>query len=80
MFVDPGKEAAGATGALDTFFGHIFRLAEKPMEGWQQFVVHARDERGDPVADYLVEVLRKDTSKDQKPDLPRFSHSIAFCI
>jgi hypothetical protein len=40
MLVDPGKEAAGATGTLKTFFGHIFHLAEKPMEGWQQFVVH----------------------------------------
>jgi hypothetical protein len=30
------------------------------MDGWQQFVVHARDERGDPVTDYLIDVLRKD--------------------
>src|SRR5271154_6433419 len=60
MLVDPGKEAAGATGALKTFFGHLFHLAEKPIEGRQQFVVHARDERGDPVTDYLIEVLRKD--------------------
>jgi hypothetical protein len=59
MLVDPGKEAAGVTGALKTFFGHI-HLAEKQMEGWQQFVVHARDERGEPVTDYLVEVLRQD--------------------
>ena len=35
-------------------------MAEHPMQGWQQFVVHARDERGDPVTDYLIEVLRKD--------------------
>jgi hypothetical protein len=60
MLVNPGKDAAGATGALKTFFGHLFHLAEKPMEGWQQFVVHARDERGDPVTDYLIEVLRKE--------------------
>ncbi len=33
------------------------------MEGWQQFIVHARDERGDPVTDYLVDVLRKDGDK-----------------
>jgi hypothetical protein len=31
------------------------------MEGWQQFVVHARDERGDGVSDYMIEVL---TEKD----------------
>ena len=30
------------------------------MDGWQQFVVHARDERGDPVTDYLVDVLRQE--------------------
>ena len=60
MLIDPGKDAAGATGALKTFFGHIFHLAEKPMEGWQQFVVHASDERGDPVTDYMIDVLRKD--------------------
>ena len=60
MLVDPGKDAAGAPGALKTYFGHIFNLAGQEMEGWQQFVVHARDERGDPVTDYLIEVLRKD--------------------
>ena len=27
------------------------------MEGWQQFVVHARDERGDGISDYMIEVL-----------------------
>jgi hypothetical protein len=59
MLVDPGKDAAGAVGALKTYFGHLFHLAEHPMEGWQQFVVHARDERGDPVTDYLIEVLRR---------------------
>ena len=30
------------------------------MEGWQQFVVHARDERGDGVSDYMIEVLTKE--------------------
>jgi hypothetical protein len=60
MLLDPGKDAAGAVGALKTYFGHLFHLAGHPMEGWQQFVVHARDERGDPVTDYLIEVLRKD--------------------
>jgi hypothetical protein len=60
MLVDPGKDAAGAGGAFKTFFGHLFHLAGKPMEGWQQFVVYARDERGDPITDYMIEVLRKD--------------------
>lgn len=33
------------------------------MEGWQQFVVHARDEPRDGVSDYIIEVL---TEKDNK--------------
>ena len=60
MLIDPGKDAAGLAGAFKTFFGHLVGMAGQQMEGWQQFVVHARDERGDPVTDYLVEVLRKD--------------------
>lgn len=60
MLIDPGKDAAGAAGNLKSYFGQLFNLAGSPMEGWQQFVVHARDERGDPVTDYLIEVLRKD--------------------
>jgi hypothetical protein len=63
MLVDPGKEAAGITGEFKTFFGHLFHSAEHRMEGWQQFVVRARDERGDPVTDYLIDVLRKDGEK-----------------
>jgi len=34
------------------------------MEGWQQFIVRARDERGDPVTDYLIEVLRQNGSQE----------------
>jgi hypothetical protein len=45
---------------MKTYFGHLFNLAGHEIEGWQQFVVRARDERGDPVTDYLMEVLRKD--------------------
>jgi len=59
MLVDPGRDAGGAVGALKTYFGHLLHLAGNPIEGWQQFVVHTRDERGDPVTDYLIEVLRK---------------------
>ena len=61
MLVDPGKGAAGIAGDFKTFFGHLVGSAEQPMEGWQQFVVRARDERGDPVTDYLIEVLREDS-------------------
>jgi pimeloyl-ACP methyl ester carboxylesterase len=60
MLVNPGKDAAGIGGEINQFFGHLFHAADKPMDGWQQFVVHARDERGDPVTDYLIDVLRQD--------------------
>jgi hypothetical protein len=60
MVVNPGKDAAGIQGDVKQFFGHLFHEAEQPMEGWQQFIVHARDERGDPVTDYLIDVLRND--------------------
>lgn len=38
------------------FFGRLIGNGEE-LEGWQQFVVHARDERGDPVTDYMIEVI-----------------------
>jgi hypothetical protein len=59
MLVNPGRGAAGLEGEVKSFFGHLFHEAEALMDGWQQFVVHARDERGDPVTDYLVDVLRE---------------------
>jgi len=40
------------------FFGRLFGIDEGGIEGWQQFVVHARDERGDAITDYMVEVVR----------------------
>ena len=67
MLVNPGKDAVGIQGELNDFFGHLFHGAEQPMEGWQQFVVHARDERGDPVTDYLIDVLRKDDKGNWVP-------------
>ncbi|HEX3684445.1 MAG TPA: hypothetical protein VHU83_18055 [Bryobacteraceae bacterium] len=39
------------------FFGRLFWRAGEKLEGWQQFVVHARDERGDPVTDYIIEII-----------------------
>jgi len=59
MLVNPGKGAAGITGEAKSFFGHLFHESEEEMGGWQQFVVHARDERGDPVTDYLIDVLHE---------------------
>ncbi len=66
MLLDPGKEAAGIGGDFKTFFGHLVGSGEHPMEGWQQFIVRARDERGDPVTDYLIEVLRQDSDGSWK--------------
>lgn len=38
--------------------GHLFTFWEtKDLDGWQQFVVHARDAHGDPVTDYMIEVF-----------------------
>jgi hypothetical protein len=67
MLLNPGKDAAGIQGDLKQFFGHLFHEADQPMQGWQQFVVHARDERGDPVTDYLIDVLRQDDKGNWAP-------------
>ena len=69
MKVNPGKDASGISEDVKKFFGHIFHFSETEMEGWQQFVVHARDERGDGVTDYLIDVLRWD---DEKKDFIEF--------
>ncbi|MFC5864302.1 esterase/lipase family protein [Acidicapsa dinghuensis] len=37
--------------------GHLFAFWEtEELDGWQQFVVRARDAHGDPVKDYMIEV------------------------
>ena len=66
MLSDPGKDAGGVVGTINGLFGQLFTSAGQRMEGWQQFVVHARDERGDPVTDYLIEVLRKNGNEWEK--------------
>jgi hypothetical protein len=40
------------------FIGRLIASPGERIEGWQQFVVHARDERGDPVSDYMIEVIK----------------------
>lgn len=58
MLVDPGWAAAGLPADFKKFFGHLVGGNEKgKLEGWQQFVVHARDERGDGITDYMIEIL-----------------------
>ena len=60
MLEDPGSAVAGIEGDFNTFFGHLSLPGGKTMEGWQQFVMRVRDERGDPVTDYMVQVLRQE--------------------
>jgi hypothetical protein len=57
MLVNPTRGQNLAEEAR-IFYGHLFARGEGELDGWQQFVVHAKDERGDPVTDYLLEVLR----------------------
>lgn len=49
--------AAGIEGDVDKIFGKDIFGHE--TDGWQQFVVHAIDERGDGISDYMIEVLRQ---------------------
>ena len=59
-------------GEVKKFFGHVFgENPEEKMEGWQQFVVHAVDERGDGISDYMIEVLtqRPDGTWDEFKDM-----------
>jgi hypothetical protein len=58
MLVNPGA-GSGLTQEAEKFFGHLIGAGQpETLEGWQQFVVRARDERGDPVSDYVVEILK----------------------
>ncbi len=47
-----------ALGKMLESKGHRFAFWEtNDLDGWQQFVVHARDAHGDPVSDYMIEVF-----------------------
>jgi len=68
MLANPAGDGGGLVGAAKTFFSHLLDSGHGPtLEGWQQFVVHARDERGDGVSDYVIEVLRKDADGNWEP-------------
>jgi pimeloyl-ACP methyl ester carboxylesterase len=78
MLVNPGRGSAGVEGEIKNFVGHIFGdQPDEPMEGWQQFVVHAIDERDDGVSDYMVEVLTKkpDGTWTEFPDMSTEVHA-----
>jgi pimeloyl-ACP methyl ester carboxylesterase len=66
MLVGPGNDASGIVEDALKFVGHLLRLAGKPLDGWQQFVVRARDERGDPVTDYMIEIHTQVNGEWQK--------------
>jgi hypothetical protein len=36
------------------------RTARQAVEQWQQFVMHATDERGDPIRDFYIELFTRD--------------------
>jgi hypothetical protein len=60
MLVNPGHAAVGLGGDVSRFFGNILgEVHGERIEGWQQFVVHAKDERGDGISDYMIEVLTR---------------------
>jgi pimeloyl-ACP methyl ester carboxylesterase len=62
MLINPGAHASGLIAETNQFFDHLLgRKIGAEMEGWQQFVVHARDEWGDGISDYLIDVLTKNT-------------------
>lgn len=62
MLVNPG--ASGVIAGAGHFFEHLVgREVGTEMEGWQQFVVRARDEWGEGVSDYLIDVLKQENGK-----------------
>lgn len=58
MKVSPGKDVSGITEEVLAAVRHLLDIGGAPLDGWQQFVVHARDEWGDPVTDYMIRVYR----------------------
>jgi hypothetical protein len=45
--------------------GHLFQLWDTAdLDGWQQFVVRARDAHGDPVTDYMFQIFERGVNPD----------------
>ena len=62
MLKNPGP--GGLVGGAEKILKEIEHEPLEPeMEGWQQFVVLARDEWGDGISDYLMEVHRWDNGQ-----------------
>lgn len=58
MKVSPGNDASGLAEDVIKAVEHLLQLGGKPLDGWQQFVVWAHDEWGDPVTDYMIRVYQ----------------------
>jgi len=68
MLVNPGKGTSELSQDVHSFFGHLFgKNPDAPLVGWQQFVIHAIDERGDPITDYLLDVLHPGENGEDVP-------------
>jgi hypothetical protein len=61
MLVNPGFASVDLPAEIRKFFGHLLDTDQQTLDGWQQFVVWARDERGDGVSDYMLEILKTGT-------------------
>jgi hypothetical protein len=85
MLINPGSGSAGVEGEVKKYFGHVFgESPEEKMEGWQQFVVHAIDERGDGISDYMIQVLTQQPDgtwaefKDMSTDVHAYGPDSSF--
>lgn len=55
------------------------RFAPQGLDQWQQFVVHAADERGDGIPDYNIELYTRDGSLDEfEMDVDTYSGDHSF--
>jgi hypothetical protein len=64
---------------VKALIGHLVGEQDQELEGWQQFVVHAIDERGDGVSDYMLEVIRNGEPFDQMyTDVHAYGNDASF--
>jgi hypothetical protein len=54
-------DQSGIVGGVEKLFDEVTgKSSDAEIDGWQQFVVWARDEWGDGITDYLMEIQRLD--------------------
>jgi pimeloyl-ACP methyl ester carboxylesterase len=66
MLTGSGGDAGGVKGKVGSVLSRMFHPEGEDIEGWQQFVVRARDERGDPITDYMLEIEFQERGKWKK--------------